>query len=43
MEYCPADEIVIEIAEWKQKVSGACVKSFSRVLLSVLRHPLYLE
>ena len=31
-----ADEIVTEIEEWKQKVSGVCVKSFSRVLLSVL-------
>ena len=31
-----ADEIVIEIKEWKQKVLGVCVKSFSRVLLSVL-------
>ena len=35
-----ADEIVIEIEEWKHKVPGACVKSFSRVLLSVLRHHL---
>ena len=31
-----ADEIVIEIKEWKQKVLSVCVKSFSRVLLSVL-------
>ena len=31
-----ADEIVIEIEEWKQKVPVVCVKSFSRVLLSVL-------
>ena len=30
------DEIVTEIEEWKQKVPGVCVKSFSRVLLSVL-------
>ena len=48
MEYCPArfippDEIVIGIEEWKQKVPGACVKSFSRVLLSVLRNQLYLK
>ena len=31
-----ADEIVREIEEWKQKVPGVCVKSSSRVLLSVL-------
>ena len=31
-----ADEIVIEIEEWRQKVRSVCVKSFSRVLLSVL-------
>ena len=31
-----ADEIVIEIEEWKQKVPGVCLKRFSRVLLSVL-------
>ena len=31
-----AEEIVIEIEEWKQKVPGICVKSFGRVLLSVL-------
>ena len=31
-----ADEIVTEIEEWKQKVSGVSVKSFLRVLLSVL-------
>ena len=31
-----ADEIVKEIEEWKQKVLEVCVKSFSRVLLSVL-------
>ena len=32
-----ADEIVIEIEEWKQKVPGICVKlCFGRVLLSVL-------
>ena len=30
-----ADEIVIEIEEWKQKVPGVCLKRFSRVLLSV--------
>ena len=29
-------EIVTEIEEWEQKVPGVCVKSFSRVLLSVL-------
>ena len=31
-----ADEIVTEIEEWRQKVPSVCVKSFSRVLLSVL-------
>ena len=31
-----ADEIVTEIEEWKQKVPDVCVKSFGRVLLSVL-------
>ena len=31
-----ADEIVMEIEEWKQKVVDYYVKSFSRVLLSVL-------
>ena len=31
-----ADEIVMEIEEWKQKVANDNVKSFSRVLLSVL-------
>ena len=31
-----ADEFVIEIEEWKQKVPNICFKSFSRVLLSVL-------
>ena len=31
-----ADEIVTGIEEWKQKVPGVCVKSFRRVLLSVL-------
>ena len=32
-----ADEIVIEIEEWKQNVPGICVKlCFGRVLLSVL-------
>ena len=32
-----ADEVAMEIEEWKQKVSGVYVKSFSRVLLSVLK------
>ena len=31
-----ADEIVMEIEEWKQKVPGNYVKSFIRVLLGVL-------
>ena len=31
-----ADEIIMEIKEWKQKVQGDYAKSFSRVLLSVL-------
>ena len=31
-----ADEIATEIEEWKQNVPEVCVKSFSRVLLSVL-------
>ena len=31
-----ADEIEAEIEEWKQKVPDVCVKSFRRVLLSVL-------
>ena len=31
-----ADEIVMEIEEWKQKLSGSYVKSFDRVLLGVL-------
>ena len=31
-----ADEIVTEIEKWRQKVPSVCVKSFSRVLLSVL-------
>ena len=31
-----ADEIVMEIEEWKQKVVDNYVKSFSRVLLVVL-------
>ena len=31
-----ADEIVMEIEEWKQKVPDDYVKSFGRVLLSVL-------
>ena len=30
-----ADEIVTEIEEWKQKVLGICVESFSRVLKCV--------
>ena len=30
------DEIVMEIEEWKQKVPSDSVKSFSRLLLSVL-------
>ena len=29
------DKIVMEIEEWKQKVPGNYVKSFSRVLLSL--------
>ena len=31
-DWCQADEIVIEIKEWKQKVPGVCVPSFSRGL-----------
>ena len=31
-----ADEIFMEIEEWKQKVADDYVKSFSRVLLGVL-------
>ena len=31
-----ADEIVMEVEEWKQKVVDDYVKSFSRVLLGVL-------
>ena len=31
-----ADEIVMEIEEWKQKVADDYVKRFSRVLLGVL-------
>ena len=31
-----ADEIVMEIEEWKQKVVDDYVKSFTRVLLGVL-------
>ena len=31
-----ADEIATEIEEWKQNAPEVCVKSFSRVLLSVL-------
>ena len=34
-----ADGIVIEIEEWKQKLPGVCIKSFSRNLLSVLETP----
>ena len=30
-----ADEIVTEIEEWKQKVLGVCVESFSRILRCV--------
>ena len=33
---CQADEIDMEIEEWKQKVADDYVKSFSRVLLGVL-------
>ena len=33
---CQANEIVMEIEEWKQKVAEDYVKSFSRVLLGVL-------
>ena len=33
---CQADEIVIEIEEWKQNVAEDYVKSFIRVLLGVL-------
>ena len=32
---CQADEIDMEIEEWKQKVADDYVKSFSRVLLGV--------
>ena len=40
-----ADEIVIEIKKWKQKVSGVCVKRIIRDLLSVLEtsNQLYLK
>ena len=31
-----ADEIVMEIEEWKQKVADDYVKSYSRILLGVL-------
>ena len=31
-----ADEVVMEIEEWKQKVADDYVKSFSRILLGVL-------
>ena len=31
-----ADEIIMEMEEWEQKVPSDSVKSFSRVLLSVL-------
>ena len=31
-----ADEIIMKIEEWKQKVADDYVKSFSRVLLGVL-------
>ena len=33
---CQAEETVMEIEEWKKKVPGDYVKSFSRALLSVL-------
>ena len=33
---CQADEIVVEIQEWKQKVADDYVKIFSRILLGVL-------
>ena len=38
IEYCSvqADEIVMEIKEWKQKVPDGYVNVFSIVLLSVL-------
>ena len=32
-----ADEIIMEIEEWKQKFPSDSVKSFSKVLLSVLQ------
>ena len=35
-----ADEIAIEIEEWKQKVADNYVESFDRVLLSVLETPI---
>ena len=35
-DICQADEIVVEIEEWKQKVADDFVKSFSRVLLGAL-------
>ena len=33
---CQADEIVMEIEEWKQKVVDDYVESFNRVLLAML-------
>ena len=39
-----ADEIVIEIEEWKQKVPGVYVKNFIQKFYSVCwRHQLYLK
>ena len=38
-----ADEIVMEIEEWKQKVADDYVKSFSRVVLGVLETSIHLE
>ena len=35
-----ADEVVMEIEEWKQKVTEDYVKSFIRFLLSVLETPI---
>ena len=31
-----ADEVVMEIKEWKQKVANEYIKNFSRILLGVL-------
>ena len=39
-----ADEIVIEVEEWKQKVPGVCVKNFIQKFYTVCwRHQLYLK